>query len=301
MSIQKVPGFIVIGPQRTGTTWLYNYFLTRGDICLPRGVKETFFFDKKYAKGLKWYSDHFTACMESDLIAEVAPTYFHSTHATDRIKQALGNIKLISILREPVERTYSMYLLYRRYGVVGKDLRASLEPFPEILDSGRYATHLKRWFRDFGRENVHIAFFEELNSNTDAFVRSINDFLGIEHKKLDPTLNRQINKAALPQHPRLARFGLWVADTLRDKGIYKAVTLAKDLGLKEFFFGSPEGLDLPQMSVEDNIWLKEYFTDEIIELQNLLDRDLTSWREVKEQPPYDNTSSGTAREADSQG
>jgi hypothetical protein len=45
------PDAMVIGPMKAGTTWLYSYLISRGDVCLPEGVKETFFFDRRFNKG----------------------------------------------------------------------------------------------------------------------------------------------------------------------------------------------------------------------------------------------------------
>jgi hypothetical protein len=76
---RRLPDFIAVGPPRTGTTWLHGVLYHR--VSLPRGVKETYFFDHFYAKGLNWYSHYFGDSADGHRVGEIAPTYFASAEA----------------------------------------------------------------------------------------------------------------------------------------------------------------------------------------------------------------------------
>ena len=82
----NTPNFLFIGPQKTGTTWIHEYLRLSGHVVLPRGVKETHFFDKYFDKGVQWYASHFK---EGDRIVEVGASYFDKSDVPYRVKDVL--------------------------------------------------------------------------------------------------------------------------------------------------------------------------------------------------------------------
>ena len=145
-----LPSFFVIGPPRTGSSWLHE---TLSDHTrLPRPTKETRFFDKHFHLGFGWYHDHYASSSDENLLlGEVAPTYFISADARERIAHSVPNAKIVCTFRNPVERVISLYRLKRAYGMIPWKLEEALIRDPELVDSSRYATHLKAWQRAMGR------------------------------------------------------------------------------------------------------------------------------------------------------
>lgn len=181
-SMRFLPGFIIFGVARGGTTSLYNYLTSHPNIA-PSMTKEVMFFDAKFHQGFRWYQAHFPSQFspfgKKKLIAgEASPSYFHHPLVPNRIKAALPQVKLIVLLRNPVDRAYSHY----SYAV-----KAGREPLPfEIavklqmaeracfeqeqvfaaedkyhqriyhphayLSKGIYVEHLKRWFECFSQQ-----------------------------------------------------------------------------------------------------------------------------------------------------
>src|ERR1700721_2200010 len=82
----RLPSFFIIGPPRTGTTWLHS--LLSECAWLPHPTKETRFFDQHYERGLGWYSAHYRKATAARKIGEVAPTYFISAPALDCVGAA---------------------------------------------------------------------------------------------------------------------------------------------------------------------------------------------------------------------
>lgn len=244
---------------------------------MPGGVKETFFFDKYYHRGSMWYTKHYKLCTQLNA-AEVAPTYFHNPEVPARIRETLGQVRIICTLRDPASRTFSMYLHYMRYGIVTGDFRDAISKHPEILDSGLYATHIKRWHAEFGKHNVLVLFNEDLAASPDEYVRRVSEFLDLEYIAPAPRLWAKINEAALPYNSTLALAGIRIADAIRSAGLYWIVNAAKRAGLKSAFFGKPRSMQLPQLSDEDRSWLIEYFDNEMQELEDILGKSLARWR-----------------------
>jgi len=87
-AIEDLPEFFVIGPPRTGTSWLYE--MLRGRVILPRTTKETRFFDTHFYRGLDWYQAHYPRKTDGRRIGEVAPTYFASVEALANVSRNLS-------------------------------------------------------------------------------------------------------------------------------------------------------------------------------------------------------------------
>lgn len=280
MSRSSLPSALVIGPQKAGTTWIHRYLELRGDVCLPHGTKETMFFDRRFDKGAGWYVRHFRHHGGHCLTVEVAPTYFHHPDVPKRIYETIGKIPIVCTLRDPAERCFSLYLHMRRYGMTKyTTFENALEKHSEIIETSMYATHLKRWFSFFGREEVLVLFMEDLKKNQAEYVRRLCEHLSLPFIPPGAELQERVNQAALPKSPILASIGQTTADKLRELGMYSLINMAKRIGLKSFFFGR-EGGDVPRMTTKEKKLVVHHLKSEIEELENLLGLDLSSWKYV---------------------
>jgi hypothetical protein len=272
-----LPTGLVLGPQKTGTSWIQNYLEWRGDVGLPRDVKETWFFDRYWDRGVDWYSASFEAGPE--VILEVAPGYFESVEASDRVAKTLGPVPVVCLLREPVARTISLWRHLRRYGMTRFDFGEALDRVPELLESGRYATHLERWFTALGRENVLVLFHDDLSKDPQGTLTRICRHVGLEPRDApDELLRERANAAAAPASHTLAHLGWRTATALRSAGLHHVVEKAKDAGLKPLFFGSPGKRRLPAVPEAAKDRVRAALRDEITRTETLLGVDLTGWK-----------------------
>ena len=263
------PFALAIGPQRAGTSWLDRYLRMRGDICVPEEVKEIFFFDRHFERGTGFYKSHFQPKPHHELIIEITTTSFDQEEAPQRIFETFGpDIKLLCPLRNPLVRSYSLYLHYMRYGIVNGTLQQACEQNPQILESSHYAKHLKRWFDVFGKDNIKIVFQEDLEKNQDAYIRNICEGLGIKHKSAPKEISDRFNATTYSKSTALASFIQRTADWLREHRLYMIVNAAKSLGLKPLIFGK-ENPDAQSTTIpeEDRLWLESQLSDEITKLE----------------------------------
>ena len=114
-SLRALPDFLIIGEAKCGTTSLYDDLVSHPSV-LEASIKEVHFFDLRYHRGLDWYKAQFPLAWRmrktpGDRVqtGEASPYYLFHPHAPARIKQALPGVKLIAMLRNPVERAYSHY------------------------------------------------------------------------------------------------------------------------------------------------------------------------------------------------
>ncbi|XP_050056596.1 bifunctional heparan sulfate N-deacetylase/N-sulfotransferase [Aphis gossypii] len=200
-SCQHLPKFLVIGPQKTGTTALYTFLSMHPNISANIPSKETFeeiqFFNgRNYYKGLDWYMQFFPSndSVDNKIVFEKSATYFDSDIVPKRVQALLPNVKLVTILISPAKRAYSWYQHAKAHGdpntlkysfhqvitanesVVPKSLRDFRN---RCLNPGKYALHIERWLDYFHHNNLHIIDGDQLKSNPVDVLDQFQKFLKI--------------------------------------------------------------------------------------------------------------------------
>ncbi len=273
----RLPDFIVVGPPRTGTTWLDR--VLRGHVGLPAEVKETQFFVWNFELGIQWYGKFFRHCDPAKLVGEIAPTYFDKHYARERIAAVIPSCKIVCSLRDPVERLYSQYKTWHRSGLVRGPFDYDLLRRKLGADGG-YAFNVKAWQEVCGVENVLVQLYEDLKSSGQSYIDVLCSFIGVPRIDLAKTESggRKVNPSE--QSPRslaLARFGeglrTWAT---RHPRLGLARHLEAETPLWRLFFAG--GPDYPPLDSEIEKNLRHRLIPEFEELEQLLDRDLTVWK-----------------------
>ena len=272
-----LPSFLVIGPPRTGTTWLHEVLNAHAD--LPGPTKETRFFDLHYDRGLSWYLDHFPNTGDGRLVGEVAPTYFASDLAPERIAGTLPDAKLIIIFRHPVQRLVSLYRMKRAYGMFAGSLEDALEQDPELLSSSKYATHLRIWQGHFPPSQLSVNLYEDLSKNPQGFIDRLNDFLQIPRFTLQKAQMGQVfssGEMTLPRSHLATRMGTAFAEWCKARKLDNVVASVRNSALIKLFIGG--GGPFPDFSAETLRHISDMLRPEIEDLEKMLGCDLTHWK-----------------------
>jgi hypothetical protein len=270
------PDFFAVGPARTATTWLHNMLAPHAN--LP-GTKETRFIDILYRRGWAWYRAQFGSIRENLPWGEIAPTYFHSDLVRARIKQRAPGAKIVCTLRDPVDRLHSLFRYLRSRGSFRWDFEDALTKDSEMFESARYGHYLKAWIRDFGRGNVLVTIYDDIQSDPQGYVDRIADFLEIPRFVLASAQSVRVNSSEEMRAPssyalaRIAHFMAVIAFTLR---LQPAFRVAKGIGLKRLFFG--QGQALAPLDPQFALDLRKRLTPEIEEVERIIGRDLSAWK-----------------------
>jgi hypothetical protein len=277
---RKLPEIMGVGPGRTGSTWLHR--VLEGHVDLPHGIKETQFFSTFFYKGIDWYMRHFRYATGERKIVDICPYYF-KVEARDRIKAFIPDARIITTMRDPVDRLYSIYKLMRHSGSARRgSFEETLKGWPSMAGGNRYAFHLKAWFDTFGRENVLVTLYDELRAEPQSYVNRVTDFIGIERIRLAEKshLSDETNSfARAPRNRKLARRGTAVKYWLRGQQAYRVVSLLERLGVWEFCGG--RGEPFPNLTPEQDARLRERFLPEIEALEEMLMIDLSAWKKPR--------------------
>jgi hypothetical protein len=213
-----LPDFLIIGAARSGTTSLYEYLIQHPSII--RGIgKEVYFFDKEFQKGVNWYKSFFPTnfvksrlenkLQTNCLTCEATPRYLYHPSTPKRVFEIIPNVKLIILLRNPIDRAYSHYQMEVSSGNEDLSFEDAIdqeknrisddmqkmendENFYSVnfyrksyLTRGIYVDQIKRWFKYFPREQFLILKSENLYSDPSKVYGQVLDFLDLSKFKLN--------------------------------------------------------------------------------------------------------------------
>ncbi len=194
------PTFVIAGAQRCGTTSLWHLLDEHPQIYMARPPwPEPKFFAQDSAPGhdRAWYVDRwFSETGTAMAVGEKSASYMDGEGVSRRVKQMFPHMRLVFILRHPVERAISNYRYSRQHGLetepfdfaVREEARRVRETtFPNIsrhplayLQRGRYADYLERFLEDFARDSMHIILHERLRNDPEGLCRDVYRFLGVD-------------------------------------------------------------------------------------------------------------------------
>jgi hypothetical protein len=182
MEYATLPDFIVIGAMKSATTTLHEQLRRQRGLIMSQTKEPNFFSDdENYAKGLEWYASCFPQTSVHGLRGESSthytklPTY---PQTVNRMQNALARVKLIYVMRHPIDRLISHFLHEITVGQISCGLEEAVAHHPELVDYGRYSFQLEPYFKAYGRQSVLPVFFDRLVAEPDEELERIGRFLG---------------------------------------------------------------------------------------------------------------------------
>ena len=299
----RMPDFLVIGAAKAGTTSLYFYLRQHPQIYMP-SLKEPHFFafgeegkrpdfrgpgddlgiNSFAVTDLDRYLELFQKAGEHVVAGEASTQYLYSNVAPVRIKHYVPNVKLIAVLRNPVERAFSAFLHQRREGREPfEDFRKALEAEEERIkkkwdwlwhykSGGFYAEQLERYFMLFEKEQMRIYLYEDLKSNPLGVVQDIFAFLGVD-PFFRPNFSLRYNVSGIPRNR-------WLHVFLSRPNLLKRLLkpLIPEL-LRQRIVVTLQNRNLvkPEMPEDVRRELIEVYREDVLKLQDLIGRDLSHW------------------------
>jgi len=270
--------FLYIGPDKSGSTWIHESFDRHPDCFVPQKVKETFFFDRYYDRGFAWYQNFFKDCPPNVCaVGEVCHDYLFSQIAARRIKKNFPDIKLISCLRNPVERTFSQYLFLVRSGITREPFWQAVQKIPRLVDNSMYYKHLSFYYELFDKEQIKILLFEDLKTNPVQFANELFRSIGVAPMP-DVVSQETALPASRPRSFYLARLTKAGANMARQLGMEWLVGRLKNSSyLTNLLYAAYDKTNKPELRKEEKKKLMEFFAKDIEKLEALLNINLSHW------------------------
>lgn len=303
------PNFIIIGPPKCASTSLHFYLGQHPEIFTTK-VKETRFFSLHYDKGMDYYAEYFEDAGNAKAIGEATPSYSFLPFVADRIKQHFPDIKLILCFRNPMDRTFSSWLMQKGMGKEKLSLREAIEINRKQMDyvilegekgeqtwlnstgnfsadesrlrtylqGGMFAAILKSYYKRFSPEQIKIVFLDDLKNDFDGTMRSLFSFLGVNENFIVPdkeVVNFHFDRKANKITNKL--FGV--------KGTRFLIDLTPKF-IKNRLKKSWRTKEPPKLAMEDRLYLWEIFKNDVAELEKMTGRDLSGWNPaIKKEKP----------------
>lgn len=189
------PDFIIIGAGKCGTSSLQKYICNHPQVLAPH-KKELNFFHGNFNKGVDWYLSHFPSLCDDPhyFTGEASPVYFHAPEVDQRIHSLFPKIKLIVLLRNPVDRAVSWHYHQVKCGNSQKSAEVAIkEAIAKIknlrdtdlahhggyIQESLYVYKLQRWFKLFSPEQLLVLKSEDFFSQPQTAMSKVFDFLGL--------------------------------------------------------------------------------------------------------------------------
>jgi len=209
--LRGLPSVLIIGTQKGGTTSLFTYLTQHPDV-LPPLTKEVHYFDFNYSRGTEWYRGRFPYAhrlRRGSLTLDASPYYLVHPLVPQRVAQLLPQVKLVALLRNPVDRAHSHYQHEVRDGRESLSFAEAIDKEPERLAGeeerlrndpgyysfnhhrysytrrGLYVEQLRRWTEHFPRSQLLVLPSEWLFRDPVAATSAVHDFLELRTHRLE--------------------------------------------------------------------------------------------------------------------
>ena len=285
--MENWPNLFIVGAPKAGTTSLHEYLKKIPGIFMSE-VKEPYYFCKTMIpidhyvtpiRDRKKYLALFEKSENSKIVGESSVWYLSDPDASTLIHQQVPSAKIIILLRDPVERAFSHYLMLEGrkqfksssfHQQIQKEIREGLDyKTPNIrLNAGFYYNDIMRFIEIFGRKQVKIIIFEEFIVNTKEILENILEFLDISAslKNFEPHAH---NPAMVSKYPLVNEFlNISLVSKLRQKLIPEPI----QRNIKKKLFKDLK--NEYKMTNEDRSFLKKYYNEDVKKLREFLGRSL---------------------------
>lgn len=288
----KLPNFMIIGAAKSGTTSLAVYMGEHPDVGFSKPKEPMFFYwPHLFSKGIDHYLKFFEGCEGKKAVGEASTAYIYGLETPARIKQTVPHVRLIALLRNPVDRAYSHYLQRYNLGKEKRSFEQAIEEEPLLigksfenrtflsyLDRGMYSRQIKNFLGIFESDQLLLLLYDDLRRNPDKLIKECFDFIGVDSAFTVSSSGKKYNVSSQPRsvwlhrmvfrkNPILAVFSglLSVRRKAQIRDFARKVSLAPSAS--------------PPMNFETRKKLIDIYKAPNRELEELLGRDLASWSE----------------------
>lgn len=279
----RKPDFLVAGASKTGTEWLSLCLREHPDVYVPQGPSPNY-FSRHYPEGLEDYLELFTEARDERAVGEKS-SYMLYPDVPERVRAFDPDMRLVFVLRNPIDRAYSHYRMFLRAGDVSEDVDAELGDESGLVKEGFYFSHIRRYFDCFPPEQIGIFLYDDLVENPGAFVGWIYDWLGVDASFRPEMVGERYHVTkARPRYQKVYNHAVSLARWGRRKsGMFeRALEWSRKAGIVDVFHRLNEGKAFPVLSERRRQDLIALYRDDTQALAEHLGRDLSHWYEGSE-------------------
>lgn len=288
------PNFFLVGAAKAGTTSIYEYLSQHPQVFFPR-IKEPHFFTQvrpspeqrffiEAIRDRAEYARLFEKACGFPIVGDASPSYLWHPEVPARIRAQVPDARIAIILRDPVERAYSHYLMDYREGVQSLPFYdALIEDMnrPQrgwgvsslYFELGQYAEQVERYLQTFPSGQIRIAFFDDLRRDVRYVLKELAGFLGIDTAVIEQLdTSKKHNTYAAPRNELMRR----IAGSKVSRVLGHLITPQAGQRVYEKFFLRHN--NKPPIDPCARDYLCELYEPEVIKLEQVLGRPLPQLR-----------------------
>ncbi len=286
----RLPNLILLGAQKSGSTAVYDWLSQHPDIFGNPAMKDfPFFCDPRYyERGPDWFAEHFRGQhAESYILHGYVHYLFLGSEIAQRLHKFNPELRLIVLLRNPVERAFSGWLQACKTGHETDSVFASaLQPdrndqlhslhdrvYRSYLSHGLYGKQLQQYLRVFPREQIHIELYESVQQNPAALCERLFTFLGIDHG-----FRPRLSEKNVYGKPRFAAIEKLIQRGIPSALLHKLIPLTVRSKLRQRARAlNTVAVAKPALDPTTRSELQSYYATDVALLQELTGLDLQHW------------------------
>ena len=286
----KKVDFFIVGAPKAGTTSLYHYLNEHSEIEMSSQKEPDFFSDQSLQKQKLYYDknridtiEKYNSLFEREdviLRGDSSVSYLFYEDVPHKIITYNPDAKIIIMLRNPIDRAFSHYLMDYSLGLISESFETIIQKqskhknanlfYQQYIQVSEYTKQIKRYLEVFSKDNIHFIDYEDFKNDTSDVVNSVFLFLGV-NDDFQPYLKKKYNTYTAPKNSLIRYVYSFVAFRKMVANI-----LSKNLTktIRNLFFTSGKKPNLPELTRN---FLKKHFESDVRELSELLNKDFTKW------------------------
>ena len=272
------PNFLIIGAMKSGTTTLYHHLRAHPQVYMPDNKEPQFFSDEPvWKRGFGWYESLFAHAGDAVAVGEASTDYTKYPlypNVPERIFNYMPDMKLIYVLRAPVQRMYSHYVHNYYAGRADGSPADVLLNDPHYLAVSQYYLQLQQYLAFFPADRIKLIVLDDLQHNPRQLVREAFEFLGVDARFEPPNVEEKRHVTAHKRGQDNALMRL-----LKQSPFYSSLSTRMPLSVKVVlnkWLRNPVEPP-PAMTPELFQQLAGRVREDVLLLSKYLDRDLIFW------------------------
>ena len=298
---RNTPSFFIIGAQKAATTFLHRCLIDHPDIYMPHN-EISYFEDPDYhTEPFDKFLKQFEQVSANKIIGIKRPSYLYSKLTADRIKDRLQDVKILIVIRNPIERLISACFHYMRFGFLPVDdinkiipqlldevLKIAWPRSPEIIAYSKYFKQIDYYFNLFKRKNCLVLKQDDIRVNKIKELNRVYDFLGIDnsHKSVYLKTNPKASIYSIPRLKFLVKGNRYEFTYFHDskrltnkyKNLSDKINIKIISGIDKIFYSKIYKNEKPKLSSANLRMLKSKFLNDIHQTSKLIDISLEDWK-----------------------
>jgi hypothetical protein len=193
-----LPNFLIIGASKAGTTSLQQHLKDHPDVHMPPGTELHYFTDELgWERGEAWYRSQFDGAGGARAVGEKSTTYTRFPHSRDvpaRIAALLPDVRLVYLLRHPIERIRSAHQYEVAMGREHLPIDVAVRTNDVYVDPSRYSMQIEQYLGHVGRDQLLLMTSEDLRDDPLAAMRRVYEFIDVDPSWVPTTVEHHFNR-----------------------------------------------------------------------------------------------------------